>query len=232
MDQKPDWEKDFTKKNILDRLHLSVQEISELGIAWLIISLVILYLTGTLNIVIQEGRIPDDLLIYIFVLGISFFTHELFHKFIAIKYGARAHFQLSKEILILMVISLIIRFPLLATGAVYWWGEASASQGIRGRVSAAGPLSNLVLAGMFMILQGIGFLIAVKPWDIGVWLVIIGSIGVYLNVLLGVFNLLPIGVLDGAKVLAWDPKIWISLIGSLIVVGFFGGGFIPFLGRI
>ena len=57
-------------------------------------------------------------------------------------------------------------------------------------------------------------------------IVFIGLVGVYLNVLLGVFNLLPVGVLDGAKVLAWDPKIWVSIIASLLVIGFFGIGFI------
>lgn len=231
MDQKPEWEKDFTKKSILDRLHLSVQEISELGIGWLIISFVILYIRGTLETVIEEARIPDEFLIFIFILGISFFAHELSHKFIAIKYGARAYFKLSKEALILLVISLLIHFPILATGAVYWWGEVTSSPGIRGRVSASGPITNLILAGIFLSLEGVGFLLFLDPTMIIIasQLIFIGITGVWLNVLLGVFNLLPIGVLDGAKVLEWDPKIWISLIGSLIAVGLFGGGFIPFL---
>ncbi len=231
MDQKPDWKSDFTKKTILDRLHLSVQEISELGIGWLITSFVILYLTGTLGDVIQEGKIPDELLIYLFVLGVSFFAHELSHKFIAIKYGARAYYRLSKEALFLTLISVIIGFPILATGAVFWWGEATASQGIRGRVSASGPITNFILAGLFLSLQGVGVLLILDSSmiSLGLALNFIGIVGVWLNVFLGVFNLLPIGVLDGAKVLAWDPKIWISLIGCLLVVGFFGGGFIPFL---
>ncbi|MFX0015661.1 MAG: metalloprotease [Promethearchaeota archaeon] len=216
MSQKPNWEKEFTKKGILDRLHLSVQEISELGISWIIISFVILFLRGTLNTIIQEGKIPTELLIYLFVLGISFFAHELSHKFIAIKYGARAYYKLSKEAVFLMMVSLIVGFPILATGAVFWWGEATASPGIRGRVSASGPITNFILAGLFMFLQGVGLLFNITV------IIMIGSAGVWLNVFLGVFNLLPIGVLDGAKVLAWDPKIWISLIGSLIALGFFG----------
>ncbi|MFX1284286.1 MAG: M50 family metallopeptidase [Promethearchaeota archaeon] len=231
MDKKPDWESDFTKKSILDRLHLSVQEISELGIGWLITSFVILYLTGNIFTVIQEGKIPDELLIYLFILGISFFAHELSHKFIAIKYGARAYYRLSKEALFLTLISVLIGFPILATGAVFWWGEATASQGIRGRVSASGPITNFILAGLFLTLQGIGYLMVYDDtmMTLGVLLIFIGFVGVSLNVFLGVFNLLPIGVLDGAKVLAWDPRIWISLIGSLLVIGFFGGGFSLFL---
>jgi Zn-dependent protease len=222
--QKPDWEQEFTKKSILDRLHLSVQEISELGIGWIITSFVILYLFGLIGEVLQRRRIPSTILIYLFIWGLSFFAHELSHKFIAIRYGARAYYKLSKEALILTLVSVIIGFPILATGAVFWWGEATASQGIRGRVSASGPIINFILAGGFLLLEGIGVLLEIPL------LLLIGVVGVSLNVFIGVFNLLPIGVLDGAKVLAWDPKIWISLIGSLLIIGFFGGGFIPFLG--
>ncbi|MFX0125299.1 MAG: hypothetical protein ACFFAE_16850 [Candidatus Hodarchaeota archaeon] len=224
MDQESDWKKDFTKKNILDRLHLSVQEISELGIGWIITSFILLYLYGLIEGVLQTGRIPNEFLIYLFIWGISFFAHELSHKFIAIKYGARAYYKLSKEMLIFALISILIGFPILATGAVFWWGEATSSPGIRGRVSASGPIINFILAGLFLFLEGIGLLLEIPV------LILIGIVGVWLNVFIGVFNLLPIGVLDGAKVLAWDPKIWVSLIGSLLVIGFFGEGFIPFLG--
>ena len=78
---------------------------------------------------------------------------------------------------------------------------------------------------------GIAFLI--RPLDefleLGLYLILIGQTGIWLNVFLGIFNLLPFGVFDGSKILAWDPKIWFSLIGSLVLIGFFGGGFIPFL---
>jgi hypothetical protein len=179
--------KEYEKKTILDRLHLSVHEISELGIGWLISSFVILYITGMLQFVIQEGYIPDLLLIFLFTLGISFFFHELMHKFTAIKYGARAQFKLSREALIITVIGLIVGFPILATGAVYWWGEAAASPGIRGRVSAAGPVSNLILAGIFFVIQGIG--VVFKESAFGNLLFILGSIGVGLNAFLGFFVL-------------------------------------------
>ncbi|MFX0209744.1 MAG: site-2 protease family protein [Candidatus Hodarchaeota archaeon] len=233
MSQNDEWKKiirkEYEKRTILDRLHLSVHEISELGIGWLISSFVILYITGTLKFVIQEGRIPDTLLIYLFILGISFFFHELTHKFTAIKYGARAQFKLSREALMITIIGLIIGFPVLATGAVYWWGEAAASPGIRGRVSAAGPVSNLILAGIFFVIQGIGIAVFTESTTLGILLFTVGFTGVWLNAFLGVFNMIPFGMLDGAKVLAWDPKIWVSIIGSLIAIGFISGGFGWFL---
>ena len=73
------WEKDFTKKRFRDKFNLSINEISELGIGWIIISFVILFITGQLMIVLQQGIIPPTLILYLFVLGISFFTH-LFHQ--------------------------------------------------------------------------------------------------------------------------------------------------------
>ncbi|MHA1972423.1 MAG: M50 family metallopeptidase [Candidatus Hodarchaeales archaeon] len=227
MTDQDDWkkvlEKDFTRKNFLDRFNLSINELSELGIGWLISSVIILYITGTINVLLNEGRIPDSLIIYLLVLGVSFFTHELFHKFTAIHFGAKAYFRLSKEGLFITLLSVLIGMPILAVGAVFWWGEATASPGIRGRVSAAGPISNLILTGIFLIIEGIGiFMLSTELYMLGFSLWFIGSTGVWLNVFLGFFNLLPIGVLDGAKVLAWDPKIWISLIGSFILIGIFG----------
>lgn len=238
--QDQDWkeiiEKEYTKKNILDKVHLSTQEISELGIAWVISCVVILVIIirrdrNFLNELFAQGRIPNELFLFLFALGISFFTHELMHKFTAIKYGAKAYFKISQQGLMITLISMIIGFPILAIGAVYWWGEATSSTGIRGRVSAAGPISNLILAGLFVIIQGLGFFLIESMTELSLILITIGEVGVWLNVFLGTFNLLPIGVLDGAKVLDWNPKIWIGLIGSFIVLGLFMGGFnfyIPF----
>lgn len=238
--QDQDWkeiiEKEYTKKNILDKVHLSTQEISELGIAWVISCVVILVIIirrdrDFLNELFAQGRIPNELFLFLFALGISFFTHELMHKFTAIKYGAKAYFKISQQGLMITLISMIIGFPILAIGAVYWWGEATSSTGIRGRVSAAGPISNLILAGLFIAIQGLGFFLIESMTELSLILITIGEVGVWLNVFLGTFNLLPIGVLDGAKVLDWNPKIWIGLLGSFIVLGLFMGGFsfyIPF----
>ena len=216
MSKKPEWEKDLTKQNLFDKLHLSIEEISELGIAWLIMAAIILVITG-FNL--------DLIFVYLIVFGISFFTHELSHKFTAIKFGARAYFKISKDGLMFTLISLIIGFPILAVGAVFWWGEAAYSARLRGRVSAAGPISNIILAGIFYIILGISILLPLELIELAWFLHQVGIIGVWLNTFLGLFNLLPIGMLDGAKILAWDGRIWAALVGTFIVIGFFGGGF-------
>ena len=154
MAEEPEWKKGLEKRNLLDKLNLSVQELSELGIGWLIMAAVLIYL--------RRDRLSGGLFefeIFLLVLLVSFFTHELMHKFTAIRFGARAYFRISKEGLIITLLSVIIGFPMLAVGAVFWWGEAASSVGIRGRVSAAGPISNLILIGFSYMLVGIGFAI-------------------------------------------------------------------------
>lgn len=41
-------------------------------------------------------------------------------------------------------------------------------------------------------------------------------LGFSINAFLALFNLIPIGILDGAKVFRWDPFIWLA---SVIVAG-------------
>ena len=234
MTKKEDWKDDFTKRTILDRLHLSINEISELGIGWLIMCGILMYLmyrNGLLQWGLENNSFIGFLIIYFLVLGVSFFTHELSHKFAAIKFGARASYHISREGLFFTLISLFIGFPILAIGAVFWWGEAAYSTRLRGRVSAAGPISNLILIGLSYILIGISVMIGPSSLDLSIFLFQIGSMSVTLNIFIGLFNLIPIGVLDGAKVLDWDGRIWLALVGTFIILGLFGGGFGAFLPR-
>ncbi|MBI2033661.1 MAG: site-2 protease family protein [Candidatus Liptonbacteria bacterium] len=64
-------------------------------------------------------------------------------------------------------------------------------------IAAAGPLSNLILAGVFGILLRIFAPTDFAPSAISLFF----SLIIYLNILLAVFNLVPIPPLDGSKVL-------------------------------
>jgi len=68
------------------------------------------------------------------------------------------------------------------------WGEAI--------VAAAGPLSNISLVLIFGLLLRFGVLAS-----LGSGFVFIGTIIVFINLILAVFNLLPIPPLDGSKIL-------------------------------
>lgn len=63
-------------------------------------------------------------------------------------------------------------------------------------VAAAGPLSNIALALFFGLLLRFGVLAS-----LGSGFVFIGTIIVFINLILAIFNLLPIPPLDGSKIL-------------------------------
>jgi Zn-dependent protease len=87
-------------------------------------------------------------------------------------------------------------------------------------VSAAGPFANVILALLFASLFRAGVLSAdnailttAGPGTFGEWVTLVALFGVQLNILLAVFNLLPIPPLDGMGILAglaprrWEPAI-------------------------
>ncbi len=155
-------------------------------------------------------NITDLFIISLVTVGISFIFHEMGHKFVAQQYGAWAEFRMSFGMLLLAIyMAWQIGILFAAPGAVRIFGPIMTNKQY-GKVAASGPVMNLFLAFAFMpLLTDTGFL-----YDIGRW-------GVIINLLLAGFNMLPISVLDGRKVLAWSPFVYIGLFMTIIVVGMF-----------
>lgn len=148
--------------------------------------------------------------------GIGFLLHELAHRVVARRFGAQAHFVADDRWLLLSIaiafISAVANFGIFiaAPGAVWHRGYLTVRQS--GLIALAGPVTNLLLALLFLA----GFFLLPRSVAIlGIPLALICSVGYGINAWLGLFNMIPAGPFDGAKVLAWDWRIF----GVTVAVG-------------
>lgn len=157
---------------------------------------------------------------YAVTVGFGFLFHELGHKLVAQHYGYISEFRADFQMLGLMFLgALFLPIILLSPGAVMILGRPTIRQ--NGIISVAGPLVNLALATIFTIL---GLLFGTEGF--------LGKIiitGIFVNAFLGIFNMLPIWVLDGKKVLRWSKSIYAIVMISLIFFLLIGFGIIPIL---
>jgi len=135
-------------------------------------------------------------LISLLTAGLGFLLHELGHKFVAQHYGCVAEFRAMDQMLYFAVgLALVVGFLFAAPGAVMISGQITRKE--NGIVSAAGPLVNYALALIFMWLS-----IYVPVLQIGFWI----------NLWLGLFNMIPFGMFDGKKILYWNRYIWLGMV--------------------
>lgn len=126
----------------------------------------------------------------------AFIIHELGHKFVAQNHGLWAEFRVNPLGVILTVFSIFSPFKIIAPGAVVIAGPATLA--VIGRVSLIGPVTNLLMGGGFLLLTFVTHSVLHE----------LAFIGAYINGILAVFNLLPLGILDGHKIFLWDKKAW------------------------
>ena len=198
------------------RAHLrtSSTEMQHLAIAWIAISYAFaLVLSGTARSNPLGSFVIHNFILSLLTVGVSFLLHELAHKVVAQRYNMWAEFRMSSSMLMFAVgLAYVMGALIAAPGAVQIYGNYATQEQI-GRISAAGPLMNILLALAFMPLVGMSGSLA------GVGLGEIGSFGVQINLLLAFFNMLPISVLDGKKVLAWSKGAFAGIIILIILLG-------------
>lgn len=191
---------------------ISRKEKFDLIVAWLAISV-------AFSLIFPR----TDLLTYVTSLGLSMITvgvgfvlHELAHKFTAMKYGYWAEFRKDNiMLLVAVVMAALVGVVFAAPGATIIYGTGITREQ-NGRISAAGPLTNLVLCIPFaLVLIAAG---GTGPENSFRNLAsAIGMVGLQVNAMIAAFNLLPISVLDGKKILAWNPAIF-----AVMIVAAFG----------
>lgn len=151
-------------------------------------------------------------------VGFAFVLHELAHKFVAQRKNCIAEFRAwPAGLFIAVAMALFTRggFVFAAPGAVMIAPFHKTKNGIRktklttqdiGLIGVAGPLVNIVLAGLFGLLMFTGLEVFHISAQINAWLAI--------------FNLIPFALLDGQKIMRWDFRVWFAMILVSVILFF------------
>jgi len=175
-------------------------EIKQLIIAWLVLGFCF-----SIRGLFTPNLFPLLFGVSLATLGLGFIGHELAHRYVARRYGYWAEFRLWPLGLAIALVSAFIsggRLIFASPGAVYITNRSLGfdrrdPKKIEGLISLSGPLSNIVVALLFLALSRFGGILG-----------FLGSNGLRINLWLAAYNLLPFGILDGRKVLSWNPIVW------------------------
>jgi Zn-dependent protease len=194
----------------------SAIEVRDIIVAWLGLGLAFfLSSVGVVNLLSGSGgrlALPalEIFIISLATVGSGFVLHELSHKFTAQRYGYWAEFRMWPTGLIFALLTSLFGIIFAAPGATYISGS-NITESQNGKISVAGPLTNVLVALIFLPFMLFG-------QSLGIFFGALGSEGVFINVFLALFNLLPWGPLDGAKVFRWGKPQWAVVFIPLAVV--------------
>jgi Zn-dependent protease len=187
-------------------VNVSRRELRDLVAAWLLLGLAFALFrvpvspTGMTD-VLGSRFFANEFVLSLATVGVAFLLHELAHKVVAVRFGQDAEFRADYGMLGLAVAGGLAGFLFAAPGAVHHRGYITPKE--NGLIALAGPLTNVALAAASFAL------LPVAP-DIG-------SRGLFINVLLAGFNMIPFGPLDGATVLEWSPVAY--ALSAVVTVG-------------
>jgi Zn-dependent protease len=216
---------------------ISRREEADLFLAWMAISLSFAIIKIAPNGILGPIKSVDPLLALIYfgisllTVGIGFILHEMAHKFTAIRYGYWAEFRKDNSMLLVAVaLASLVGFVFAAPGATVIYSNSASGQGLsrreNGIISASGPVVNLLLCIPFALCIIIPALFFPAGPGAGNLISQIGIFGIQINAMIAAFNLLPISILDGRKVMAWNILVFAVLI--IISFGVLVGSFYLF----
>lgn len=186
--------------------------------SWLILSLAftILISDWPLNLL----KLSLGFVTALFTVGLGFILHEMAHKYLANSYGCHAEFRENDTMLLLALVTSFFRIIIAAPGAVHISGYASNEQ--HGKIAFVGPAANLLLSGIFFIL--FIFVQSTQHWLMNAFI-----FGAVINAWLGLFNLLPFGIFDGAKILRWSKSAYSIILIVAVLLSFYTASMYPAL---
>ncbi|MFH1182555.1 MAG: metalloprotease, partial [Candidatus Woesearchaeota archaeon] len=185
-------------------MQFSKTEIQHIARAWAAITLAFAIMSSGGNLF--SSTFLFALFVSAITVGTGFVAHELCHKYLAQRYGFISEFRAFDQYLVLAIIMSFFGFIFAAPGAVFIAGRIDRVR--NGRISAAGPLANIVMAAVFLAL-------AFVPVQI---IQIIAVSGLTINAWLAFFNMLPFGNFDGAKIFAWNKMVYAFLAAAALIL--------------
>ncbi|WP_226006388.1 metalloprotease [Natrinema salinisoli] len=189
-------------------LTFSNTELRDLAIAWITLSVAFALLFAPVHRGGDVGTFVTMVGLSFVTVGVGFLLHEIAHKVVAIEHGQIAEFRADYQMLFLAIMGALVGFLFAAPGAVYHRGRVSQRE--NGLIALAGPVTNLLLALLFLPLM-------IAPGLLGE----IGQMGIWINLFLAAFNMIPFGPLDGKSVLEWHKGIFaLVFVPSVLLAGF------------
>ena len=196
----------------LTKYTTSKLEIRDLIKAWSILSL-------AFAILLSRGFDVNffyTLILSCITVGFGFILHELGHKFMAQRFGYKAEFRAFDEMLFLALIMSFFGFIFAAPGATMIFTK-SIREKYNGIISVIGPIVNLILASLFiLILYFITFDFSLvvnilrSPFNLSEMPLkyAIPFVGFLVNSWLALFNMIPFWLFDGKKVFKWNKFVY------------------------
>lgn len=189
-------------------------EIRDLIIAFIVLVIAFAISTVGLNLHGFLSILP----IIMIGVGLGFMFREIGHKYVAMKYGYFAEFKIWPIGLLIALATAFLGFVFAAPGEIKIHAEELSDE-ISGRIAAAGPMANMSLAFIFLVIAILAY-----PFEaylkIFKLILLISTVGYSVNSFLAAFNLFPIYSLDGIKVFKWNAKIWIILFALGLIMLF------------
>jgi Zn-dependent protease len=184
------------------------KELKDLVLSALLLALAFgIAFSGGLRAFSEPRILVDRVLVAIVSVSLGFVLHEMGHRFLAKRFGFFAEYTMWPAGLMLALVCSLFGFVFAAPGAVMIYPRADAlgrtalSRENSGLISIAGPAMNLFLAVVFLLLN------TAYP-------TILFSLGARINTWLAIFNLIPFGPLDGAKILGWNRTAWLAALAA------------------
>lgn len=202
-----------------------------------------------------ELNIVQIIAIAILPILFAIVVHEVAHGWVAKKFGDNTAFMLGRLTLnpfkhidpvgtILVPLLMLIFFKFAfgwAKPVPVDWRNLNNPKRDMVFVAAAGPFSNLLMAIGWGLIIHLAVLLPNSLLMIKEPLIYMGAIGIFVNVILMVFNLVPLPPLDGGRVAVGllPPRLsymlsqlepyGLIIIVLLLVSGFFGGFLMPII---